>query len=792
MAGGINVPVVFVTSMKALSVASLPPSARSHFIDWEDRGHMNAVTADTVSVARRVVALAACLFVAGMSLWAGAANAAVPVFPDNIVVFPNRDFVTVEGFQNHVGDTALVEVTRAGVGVVGSAEAVVQQGDVAFEINHPGGACWGAGTGLKVTPDIQPGDVVSINFGGGPVEADVVTQDAYVTGVTYTNNAASFTVEGHIDPGVDRANVEQRIVNPDLTGTAVGRRDIRALPGPPAADRSGQFESGIEFVAPDRFVATYVFNDPAVARIAATGGGERFMSWQFTDADANRQGITIAELGELGGPGMGGCPNGPLGSGPPGPSGVTAARVTVGGNPAIRVDWTPAVALPGTPPVTGYRVHAVSQNAVDGQQVEIGRRITGQAVAGTTITGVNANEEYDVFVVSVSSVGETYPAVHALAAADVTRPVLSASPTGSVFATAQNVTVSSSEPNTQIFFTTNGNEPLVNGQLSNAAGVTHYTGPITIAADTVLKAVGFDPSGNVSDVLVRTFTINPNGVAPGTPTITSTSVGLGSVTLTWSPDGTMGAATDYRIGVRDANGPVGTPVTVPATATTYTATGLAEVPHFFTVTAINPLGESSPAQAGPLTPLGPVVANAGADLTVTRSLNNAAVTLDGTTSTGVGATYKWEQIAPAVDADRVTLIGDTTPQPTFTLPLFAFPMTNAPRTFRLTVTSADRTVVKTDEVTVNVRAGDTIAVTAATWKAGDFRVSGTGSLNGARIAIYSGARGNVAPGRLLGTVTVTAGAWTLRLRNGAAPATRPSGLWIDSNVGSMLGPITVN
>ena len=32
------------------------------------------------------------------------------------------------------------------------------------------------------------------------------------------------------------------------------------------------------------------------------------MSWQLEDADGNRQGLTIAEFGELGGPGMGGCP----------------------------------------------------------------------------------------------------------------------------------------------------------------------------------------------------------------------------------------------------------------------------------------------------------------------------------------------------------------------------------------------------------------------------------------------------------------------------------------------------
>jgi hypothetical protein len=55
---------------------------------------------------------------------------------------PNRDFVVAEGYQDHVGETATVEVTRPGVGVVGSAEAVVAEGDPAFRINRPGGYCW--------------------------------------------------------------------------------------------------------------------------------------------------------------------------------------------------------------------------------------------------------------------------------------------------------------------------------------------------------------------------------------------------------------------------------------------------------------------------------------------------------------------------------------------------------------------------------------------------------------------------------------------------------------------------
>ena len=36
-------------------------------------------------------------------------NAAVPTFDvGNLVLFPNRDFITVEGYQSHIGETATI------------------------------------------------------------------------------------------------------------------------------------------------------------------------------------------------------------------------------------------------------------------------------------------------------------------------------------------------------------------------------------------------------------------------------------------------------------------------------------------------------------------------------------------------------------------------------------------------------------------------------------------------------------------------------------------------------------
>ena len=123
--------------------------------------------------------------------------------PNNLVVFPDRDFLAVEGYQDRVGQTALIEVTRGGE-VVGSAKATIAEGDPAIEVNHPGGACWGAGTDLNVTPDIRAGDKVSIRFPDEFVE-DTIVQDAAVdTDTTIDEATRTVTVRATSPAGSTR------------------------------------------------------------------------------------------------------------------------------------------------------------------------------------------------------------------------------------------------------------------------------------------------------------------------------------------------------------------------------------------------------------------------------------------------------------------------------------------------------------------------------------------------------------------------------------------------------------
>src|SRR3954453_5231091 len=323
----------------SLSQRNLPVSLQSKAPGRRARRSLNRRVAMTVVASAIAAGATAAGFVA---------DAAVPSFPNNVVVFPDRDFVTIEGYQTHIGEVGLVEVTRDGK-VIGSAKGTVEEGDVAFEVNHPGGYCWGAGTGLNVTPDIRPGAKVNISFNGidrgdAPHARAPTAANPYVTGDSQlVANAAgvkdTLVVHGYTGPGVSQAQMEQRIIQPDLVDTEIGRRDIRAIPGPLTLAPKGGYSSSLTFEG-DQFTATYVFQDPANALIASKADlGERAMSWQVEDADGNRQGLTIAEYGEAGGPGMGGCPAGPGDAGAPQPGAANVQRSA--DKTSLSVTWTP-------------------------------------------------------------------------------------------------------------------------------------------------------------------------------------------------------------------------------------------------------------------------------------------------------------------------------------------------------------------------------------------------------------------------------------------------------------------
>jgi hypothetical protein len=558
-------------------------------------------------------------------------NAAVPTFDvGNLVLFPNRDFITVEGYQEYVGKIGTVTVTRNGT-VIGSASHVVEAGDVAFEINHPGGACWGDGTGLKVTPDIRPGDKATISFDGLANAGDTTVQDAYAQKIDYDGDL-TLKVTGHVGTSVlHPTQSEQRIVNPALVDTVVAKRDIRAVVGPGLTRApKGGYSSNLEITG-ETFTATYLFDNPVVAQIAASGGGTRFMTWQEEDADANRQGLTIAEMEESGGPGMGGCPAGPAEQSAPLPGGAFAARSA--DKLSLKVNWEPATPQPGAAAVTGYSVEAIGDTkSSTGQQDAVGARV-GATGRTALLTGLKATEAYTVEVRSLTIGGRlsepflvSVPAP-AVPTGDTTAPSVTASPAPalnpSTPVTTSLVTLSSNEPNTAIYYTTDG-KPAVEGDLPTEDAML-YTGPIAITDPTTLRWVGIDAAGN-TDVIGGFGTYAPASATvqpPAAPTSLVATAGQGSITLKWTSTDTT--VKGFTVQAYNAGAPYLDPIDT--TDKTITIKPLNLGSYTFTVTAKNAGGDTTSAMSAAVSPLavtdtisiGTAKWKAGSDFRVTGS-----------------------------------------------------------------------------------------------------------------------------------------------------------------------------
>ena len=296
-----------------------------------------------------VAALVATGLVSSSVLMPGLAAAAVPTFPDNLVVFPDRDFVTIEGYQDHVGEEATRRGQARGARSSAPRRARSRRATSPSRSTTPAATAGAPAPNLKVTPDIQPGRPgVASRFASGGTPP--VTRPSRTPSSTPTRPWTRPPDPDHHGQHRRRRRTRPRSssgssIPTSRTPTSGGATSARS---PAAAESSRRpsaggrpYSSDLDDTPATASTPRTSSPTPATAQIAAGGGGERFMSWQVEDADANRQGLTIAEYGELGGPGMGGCPAGPADVG----ARDGAARPSRSGRPTRRrsqVKWTPA------------------------------------------------------------------------------------------------------------------------------------------------------------------------------------------------------------------------------------------------------------------------------------------------------------------------------------------------------------------------------------------------------------------------------------------------------------------
>ena len=483
--------------------------------------------------------------------------------------------------------------------MIGSAKALVDGGGVAFEINHPGGFCWGAGTGLNVTPDIQAGDKVSVTFpdgsGGTTTTSSAKASDAVQNGNTVT---IGVTVGTDVKP----AQMEQRIVEPALLDY-IGKRDARAVPGPATpAPRGGYTSSLLPGATPGSYVATYVFDDPAAAAIAANPSlGERAMSWQVEDAAANRQGLTIAENGEAGGPGMGGCPAGPASSTPAPGSAIVSLSAD---KASATVKWTAAESVPTASPVQSYSVVAVDKTAVSGRQAIVGAQYPAGVTTGT-ITGLVATASYDFQVRAITADGKaSTPFTVGTSTGTATQvpgvqpqltltPAAGATPTTVV--TASNLTAATSAGST-IWYTLQTdpavpNPVVVGGSISDAALAFPAAG-LPIDKQVIVHVAALNNQGLIE---TSTGTFAPGAVVtPPVAPVAKVAGGQTSATVSWVPV----AGETYQVNVYQKGTTTKiTPQPTGAQVSPYAVT-LPKGSYTFSVTATNGSGEHRVQQGG--------------------------------------------------------------------------------------------------------------------------------------------------------------------------------------------------
>ena len=224
----------------------------------------------------------------------------------SVIVFPERDFVSITGFDPGTDLQVVVRRGNSATPVVGMARGIVNNGGL-FEVNHPGGVCWSG-----QTPDIGPGDMIDVlKVGSNTTSLGGQTQRVINTSITKSAYLAP-NGEVRVEGTAADANgfpmaldfIEQRILNPDFITTRAGRRDIRA-------DTKGGrvVPGGTGYLWPTSgsgWMAVYSGLNATEAQLAIAGDN-RSMAWLSTNPNGDRFGLTIYEAGQVGGP-MGGCP----------------------------------------------------------------------------------------------------------------------------------------------------------------------------------------------------------------------------------------------------------------------------------------------------------------------------------------------------------------------------------------------------------------------------------------------------------------------------------------------------
>ncbi len=558
----------------------------------------------------------------------GLVMAQLPTFPDNIVIMPELDIVTVEGFNgagkvgDYTGKKLQVQVVRTIDGIptiLGEAFPTVSGKFIAFDINHDFGYCWGAGSDYQVTPDIQPGDSVIIKHNGVQIASNTALP-VHITKTSIDQHVVKLTGTGVLSLASPNF-IECRIINPTLVNSIIGRADVRALPiigtKPGATGYTAAITTnGDEFTCTFNFFDAANLPNPFVANTVFEGLME-VSSWIAVDAAGVEQGLTISEYHAAGGPMSGLCPPSPTKVYPDMPS-ATGGVIIDNSN---RVAWNKVQNVLGAVHTANYySVDILRKTLLD--NIEIASAVVPVT---TTTAQLPANvllQEGDELLVRA---WKDYPAAGIDSVGKAARLIISdatklaagtaiAPPTFSAISGSQTNGISlGSSQNLQVVYTitsgTTGVSPIV-----GAVGTIVYEAGkvIDISSTQTIVAMTIDRASGATATATATFTNNaPLKTVRG---VTAVTAGLGKIRVAWYPFTASDGETINYFNIYALLGETGIPVlvgtTVDATVTSFEVDSaianqaglVAGKSYFFKVAPVNSNGVAGTLSALSRTP----------------------------------------------------------------------------------------------------------------------------------------------------------------------------------------------
>jgi titin len=332
------------------------------------------------------------------------------------------------------------------------------------------------------------------------------------------------------------------------------------------------------------------------------------------------------------------------------PTGLTASP----GDTAVTLNWTAPISDGGSQ-LTGYNIFEGTSSGGESTTPVNSSPLPATAISYLA-TGLTNGTTYYFTVVAINAVGSSVPSNEA-SATPTSSPTLPGAPTALAAspgdtAITLNWTAPVSDGGSPILGynvfegTSPGGESTapVNSSLLAATASNYVVTGLTNGVTYYFKVEAVNAIGSSAPSNEASATPTSSATVPDAPTVLVASPGDTAVTLNWTAPVSDGGSPIIGYNVFEGTSPGGestTPVNgslLPATVSSYIVTGLTNgVIYYFTVEAVNAIGNSAPSDEASATPTSSVT-TPGAPLALMATPGRRQITLSWTAPTSDGGT----------------------------------------------------------------------------------------------------------------------------------------------------------